>query len=214
MKIMKRVPMVLLLIVLLAGCAGIPVRSAVKPDMSVPVGNIYGSQFIGVRYPFNISAPPNWTVTTEYPKFMMDLGFEEEGLKESQVFIFNPATQSNLQIDFTPAGRHSRFNQKTIEWITTAAAGSFKEELEKEFGKEKPAVISPTEPYSLKGVPYAAKSVATYYRKGMKIEHGWVYAFAEPYQIFIIYMVLEREGIDDHQDIKTILDSFEVVPKQ
>ena len=145
---------------------------------------------------------------------MMDLGFEEEGLKESQVFIFNPATQSNLQIDFTPAGRYSRFNQKTIEWITTAAAGSFREELEKEFEKEKPVVISSTEPYALKGVPYAAKGVATYYRKEMKIEHGWVYAFAEPYQIFIIYMVLEREGMDDHQDIKTILDSFEVVPKQ
>jgi hypothetical protein len=48
----------------------------------------------------------------------------------------------------------------------------------------------------------------------MKTEHGWVYAFAEPYQIFIIYMVLQREGIDDHQDIKTILDSFEVFPKQ
>jgi len=214
MKIMKRVPMILLLGILLAGCAGIPVRSAVKPDMSVPVGNIDGSHFMGVRYPFKVSAPPNWTVTTEYPKFMADLGFEEEGLKESQLFIFNPATQSNLQIDFTPAGRYSRFNQRTIEWITTAAAGSFKEELEKEFGKGAQAVISPTEPCSLKGVPYAAKGVATYYRKEMKIEHGWVYAFAEPYQIFIIYMVLEREGTDDHQDIKTILDSFEVVPKQ
>jgi hypothetical protein len=145
---------------------------------------------------------------------MLDLGFEEEGLKESEVFIFNPATQSNLQIDFTPAGRHSRFNQKTIEWITTAAAGSFKEELEKEFGREAQALISSTEPYSLKGVPYAAKNFATYFRKGMKVEHGWVYAFAEPYQIFIIYMVLEKEGTNDHQDIKTILDSFEVLPKR
>jgi hypothetical protein len=42
----------------------------------------------------------------------------------------------------------------------------------------------------------------------------WVYAFAEPYQIFIIYMALEKEGRNDHQNIKTILDSFEVVAKQ
>ncbi len=214
MKIMKEVSIILLLVILLGGCAGLPVRDATKVDMSLPVGNIDGNQFMGVRYPFKVSAPPNWRVTTEYPKFMTDLGFEEEGLKESEVFIFNPATQSNLQIDFTPAGRYSRFNQENIEWITAAAAGSFKNELEKEFGKDVQAVISSTEPYSLKGVPYAAKNFATYYRKGMKIEHGWVYAFAEPYQIFIIYMVLPREGIDDRQDIKTILDSFEVLPKQ
>ncbi len=73
-------------------------------------------------------------------------------------------------------------------------------------------MISSTQPYSLKGVPYAAKAVASYYRKETKTEQGWVYAFAEPYQIFIIYMVLEKQGIDDHQHIKTILDSFEVVP--
>jgi hypothetical protein len=211
---MKKILLFLLLVILLAGCAGIPVRDAVKVDMSVPVGNIHGNQFIGVRYPFKVSAPPNWKVTTEYPEFMLGLGFGEEGLKESEVFIFNPATQSNLQIDFTPAGRYSRFNQETIEWLTTAAAGSLKEELQEEFGKEAHVAISSTEPYSLKGVPYAAKNFATYYRKGMKTEHGWVYAFAEPYQIFVIYVVLEKEGINDQQDIKTILDSFEVIPKQ
>ncbi len=210
---MKKVSMILLSIVLLAGCAGIPVRDAVKVDMSAPVGNIDGSEFTGVRYPFTVSTPPEWEVTTEYPKFMLDLGFEEEGLKESEIFIFNPATQSNLQIDFTPAGRHSRFNQKNIEAITSAAAGSFKEELEKEFGKGGRVAISSTEPYYLKGVPYAAKNFAAYYREGKKIEHGWVYAFAEPYQIFVIYMSVEREGIDDRRDIKAILDSFEFVPK-
>ncbi len=210
---MKKVALIFLSVLLLAGCAGIPVREAIKVDTSVPVGNIDGNQFIGVRYPFKVSAPENWKITTEYPKFMLDLGFEEEGLKESQVFIFNPATQSNLQIDFTPAGRYSRFDQKTIEWITTAAGGSFKNELEKEFGSEAQAVISSTEPYSLKGVPYAAKNFATYYRKGMKTEQGWVYAFAEPYQIFVIYMIVEKQGIDDRGDIKSILDSFEFLPK-
>ncbi len=48
----------------------------------------------------------------------------------------------------------------------------------------------------------------------MKTEQGWVYALAEPYQIFIIYMVLEREGGNDLQDIKTILDSFEMIEKK
>jgi len=62
----------------------------------------------------------------------------------------------------------------------------------------------------LKGVPYAAKKYATYTLKGVKREQGWVYAFAEPYQIFILYMVLEKEGVNDRQGIKSILDSFEV----
>jgi hypothetical protein len=48
----------------------------------------------------------------------------------------------------------------------------------------------------------------------LKREHGWVYAFAEPYQIFIIYMVVEKEGVDDHPAIKAILDSFEVIAKK
>jgi hypothetical protein len=65
----------------------------------------------------------------------------------------------------------------------------------------------------LKGVPYAAKKYATFTLKGVKREQGWIYAFAEPYQIFILYMVLEKEGMNDRQDIKSILDSFEVISK-
>lgn len=60
----------------------------------------------------------------------------------------------------------------------------------------------------MKGVPYAAKKYATLTLKGVKQEQGWVYAFAEPYQIFILYMVLEKEGMNDRQGIKSILDSF------
>ena len=41
-----------------------------------------------------------------------------------------------------------------------------------------------------------------------------MYAFAEPFQIFILYMVLEKEGVNDHQAVKQILDSFEVVEKK
>ncbi len=203
-----------LLFLLGAGCAGVPVREAVKVDMSVPVGKIEGDQFTGIRYPFKVSAPPGWRITTEYPKFMLDLGFEKEGLEESQVFIYNPATQSNLQIDFTPAGRHSTFDQKKIEWMTTAATGSFQEEFEKDYGKNIQVEISLTEPYSLKGIPYAAKKYAAYTLKGVKREQGWIYAFSEPYQIFILYMILDKEGANDRQDLKTILNSFEFIPRK
>ncbi len=205
----------ILLFVFLAGCAGPPVvRDAVKLDMKAPVGHIEGNHFTGIRYPFNVSAPGSWKITTEYPKFMLDLGYEKEGLEESQLFLFNPETQSNVQIDFSPAGQHVTFDQKKIEWLTSAAEGSFREELEKELGKGAKATVSPAQPMTLKGVPYAAKSFATYDRKGVKTEQGWVYAFAEPFQIFILYMVLEKEGSNDHEAIKSILDSFEVVEKK
>jgi hypothetical protein len=203
-----------LILVLVVGCAGIPVREAVKVDTSLPVGRIEGNQFTGIRFPFNVSAPPGWKVTTEIPTFMEELGYERPGLEESQVFVINPSTQSNLQIDFTPAGRYSRFNQESIEWLTTAATGSFKEELEKDYGKEVRADIGPTTPFSLKGVQYAAKKYATYTLKGVKREQGWIYGFSEPYQIFILYMILEKEGSTDRQDIAKILDSFEVVSKK
>jgi hypothetical protein len=94
------------------------------------------------------------------------------------------------------------------------ATGSFKEELEMDYGKEVKAEISPTTPFSLKGVQYAAKKYATYTLKGVKREQGWIYGFSEPYQIFILYMILEKEGINDRQDIKKILDSFEVISKK
>ena len=215
MRKSSRIAMGIFFFLFLAGCAGAPVvRDAVKLDMKVPVGKIEGNQFTGIRYPFNVSAPPNWKITTEYPKFMLDLGYEKGGLEESQVFLFNPGTQSNVQIDFSPAGRHVTFDQKKIEWLTSAAEGSFREELEKELGKGKKATISTTQPYPLKGVPYSAKAFATYDRKGTQTEQGWVYAFAEPFQIFILYMVLEKEGVNDHQAVKQILDSFEVVEKK
>jgi hypothetical protein len=202
------------ILALLVGCAGVPVREAVKVDLSVPVGKIEGNQFTGIRYPFNVSAPPGWKVTTEIPTFMEELGYERPGLEESQVFIFNPSTQSNLQIDFTPAGRYARFSQESIESLTTMATGSFEEELEKDYGKGVKAEIGPTTPFSLKGVPFAAKKYATYTLKEVKREQGWIYGFSEPYQIFVLYMILEKEGVDDRQDIAKILDSFEVTSRK
>jgi hypothetical protein len=211
--ILKKGPIIFLLFFLLTGCGGVPVREAVKVDLSLPVGKIEDNQFTGIRFPFIVSAPPGWKVTTEIPIFMVKLGYHREGLEESQVFIFNPSTQSNLQIDFTPAGRYSRFSQELIEWLTTAATKSFMEEVEKDFGKDVKIVVDPTEPISLKGVQYAAKKDAIYTLKGVKRKQGWIYGFSEPYQIFILYMILEKEGMDDRQDIKKILDSFEVISK-
>jgi hypothetical protein len=201
-------------LVFLMGCAGVPVREAVKVDINLPVGKIEGNQFTGIRYPFNVSAPPGWRVTTEIPNFMEELGYEKPGLEESEVFIYNPSTQSNIQIDFTPAGRYAKFSHELIEWLATAATGSFKEELEKDYGKDVKAEIYPTEPVSLKGVQFAAKKYATYTVKGVKREQGWIYGFTEPYQIFILYMILEKEGANDRQDIAKILDSFEVISKK
>ncbi len=189
-------------------------REAVKVDMKAPVGKIEGNQFTGIRYPFNVAAPPGWQVTTKYPKFMIDLGYDKEGLESSQVFIFNPVTQSNLQIDFEAADRYSTFDQKSIEALTTAATGSFEEELQKDLGRGAKAEIGPTKPVSLKGVPFAAQKYATYTAKGVQRNQGWIYAFAEPYQIFILYLIMEKEGKNDLEAFKAILDSFEYIPKK
>jgi hypothetical protein len=210
----SRMAVIILVLLFLAGCAGIPVREEVKVDLKAPVGKIEGNQFTGIRYPFNVSAPPGWQVTTKFPEFMLKLGFDKEGLEESQVFVFNPDTQSNVQIDFTPTDRYSTWDQQKIAWLTNAAGGSFKSEFQKDYGKNVPFEISPTEPYSLKGVPFAAKRYTTYTIKGVKREHGWIYAFAEPYQIFIIYVTMEKEGVDDRPAIKAILDSFEYIAKK
>ena len=214
-NMMKKLLLIFLLsFVLLAGCMGTPVRDAVKVDLSAPVGKIEGNQFVGIRYPFKISAPSSWKVAMEIPNFMESLGYEKDGLQESEVFVYNPSTQSNLQIDFVPAGRYAKFSQESIEWITEAARGGFKEELEKDYGTGIRVEYAPTTPYSLKGVPYAAKKYATYTLQGVKREQGWIYAFAEPYQIFILYMILEKEGSHDREEMKKSLDSFEAFSKK
>ena len=199
---------------LLVGCAGIPAREAVKVDLNLPVGKIEGNHFIGNRFPFKVSAPLHWKITTEIPKFMEELGYDRSGLEESEIFLFNPLTQSNLQIDFTPAGRYSTFSQEMIERLTTTATGSFEEELEEAYGKNVKAEIGPTGPVSLKGIQFAAKKFATYALKGVKREQGWVYGFSEPYQIFILFMILGKEESNDREDIEKILNSFEVIPKK
>ncbi len=203
-----------LFVFLLSGCAGIPVREPVKEDFNLPVGKIEGNQFAGIRFPFNVSAPPGWEISTEYPSFLLELGYEKEGLEESEVFVFNPSTQSNIQFDLTPAGRYSTFSQEKIEGLVTAATGEFKDELQAEHGKGIEVNVGPTKPISLKGVQFAAKKYGTYTVKGVKREQGWIYGFTEPYQLFILYVIMEKEENKDREDMKKILDSFEVFSKK
>lgn len=204
---------IFLFILVLSGCAGIPIHD----DLKVPVGTVEGNQFTGIRYPFKVTTQSHWKMVTEFPEFLKELGYDEPGHSDKEVtelYIFNPSTQSTLQIDFTPASSKAKFSQEKMEALVTAATGSFKKELEEEHGKGIEAAIGPTEPITLKGVQFAAKKYATYTIKGVKREQGWIYGFTEPYQLFILYMIVEKEGSKDREDMKKILDSFGVFSKK
>jgi hypothetical protein len=215
---MKKILMMVIVLVFLFGCAWIPVRPALQEDISAPAGKIENNQFTGIRYSFKVSAPPHWKITTEFPDFLEKQGYDRPfstDKEQTEVYAYNPETRSNINFDFTPTGRYARFNQKIIEILTNSAATSMIAELDKEFGK---GAINPefypTEPYSLKGVRYAAKKYATYTARGQKREQGWIFGFTEPYQIFIIYSIFETKGANDWEDLKKILDSFEFIPKK
>jgi len=211
---MRKVLLALILMVSLLGCAGI------HDNLKIPAGEIAGNQFAGTRYPFQVSAPAHWTMSTEYPDFLTGLGYEKPGPLDKEVtelYIFNPSTESNVQIDFTPANRGVRFTQESIEALTTAATSSLKSELEQEHGRGVIKLeVGPTEPITLRGIQFAAKKYVTYTLGGAKREQCWIYVFTEPYQIFILYMILEKEGTTnpDREDLKRILDSLEVVSKK
>jgi hypothetical protein len=215
---MKKILAMIILFGFLYGCAWIPVRPALQEDIAAPAGKVEGSHFTGIRYTFNVSVPPHWKLTTEFPDFLEELGYDRPfstDKEQTELYAYNPETKSNTNFDFTPAGRYSRFNQKNIEILTNAATESMIEELDKEFGKGKvKPTFYPTEPVKLKGVEYAAKKYATYTAKGVKREQGWIYGFTEPYQIFIIYSLFEKPGTNDRQDLKKIIDSFEFVRKK
>ena len=203
------------LIVLLVGCTTTtPVRPALQEDIRIPSGTIEGNRFTGIRYPFDVSAPPNWKMATEFPDFLQELGYDKPSptdKEQTELYVYNPETKSNMQFDFTPAGQYATFSQKKIERLVTAATDSLTSEIENDYGKAVKVEVGPTEPISLKGVQFAAKKYATYTVQGVKREQGWIYGFTEPYQIFILYMVLGKEGTNDRQDLKSILNSFEVV---
>jgi hypothetical protein len=207
--------MISFFIVFLVGCATTaPVRPALKEDLSVPSGKIEGNQFTGIRYPFNVSAPANWKITTEFPDFLEELGYDKPSpadKEQTELYIFNPLTQSSVQIDFSPANPGFVPSQGVMEGLVGIGASSLKEEWEKEGVR---VDTSPTEAVTLKGVQYTAKKYVTYTIKGVKREQGWIYGFTEPYQIFILYVVVGEDAVNDRQDIRKILDSFEVISKK
>jgi len=183
-------------------------------DLRVVSGKIEGQHFVGIRYPFRVSIPPHWKMTTEFPEFLKKLGYEEPAPTDKEVtelYIYQPLTQTTIQIDFTPANPKARFTQEKIEALASAAAESLKRELEEEYGKGINLVIGPTLPYPLRGVPYAARKYASYTYQEIQWERGWIYGFSEPYQIFILYLTKEKEGSKDRVEMEEILKSFEVL---
>jgi hypothetical protein len=55
--VMKKILMMIVL-VCLCSCAGILVRPALEENISISPGKIEENHFIGIRYAFNVSAPP------------------------------------------------------------------------------------------------------------------------------------------------------------
>jgi hypothetical protein len=128
MVIRKSLLLMFSLIVLLVGCATTaPVRPALQEDISVPSGKIEGNQFTGIRYPFNVSVPPNWKMTTEFPDFLQELGYDKPSptdKEQTELYFFNPLTQSNVQIDFSPANPRFVASQEMMEALVGMGASS------------------------------------------------------------------------------------------
>ncbi len=209
---------VIILFVLFLECTEIPARPALEEDIRTPSGKIEGNQFIGIPYSFNVSAPPNWKITAEFPDFMEklehDIPFSTDQ-EQTELYAYNPETRSNIAFHFTPADRYRRFSRKQTEWLAAFLTKIMVSELEKERGMGVANIdVGPTEAIPLNGVQYAAKKSVTYTVQGAKREQGWIYGFAEPYQILILYRILGRDGVNDHQGMKQILDSFEAKRKK
>ncbi len=200
--------LLMLILLLTVGCA-IPVREAFEVDQSKPIGSIQGDSFIGQRFPFKIKIPPRWQGSTQYPDFLVEQGYGVEGLKETPFFLFNPLTKSSMQVDLSPAGRTARFSQEIIERLTRSAAGGLVAELRQEYGKDLPIQLSKTTPIQLKGVPYAARMSAEFTVKAQRQEQGWIYGFAEPFQIFILYLITDENRAVDKVALEQALSSFE-----
>jgi hypothetical protein len=164
---------------------------------------------VGQRFPFRIMIPAGWQAATQYPEFLVAQGYGREGLKETPLFLFNPQTKSSMQVDFSPAGRTVRFSEELIEMLTRSGAGGLVAELRAEHGKNLPIQLSNAVSIRLKGVPYAARMSAQFTVKEEWREQGWIYAFAEPYQIFIFFLITGENRDADRVSIEQALSSFE-----
>lgn len=187
-----------------------PVRQVASLDPSVPAGRIEGTTFVGIRLPMTIStAGTDWEISTTYPEFLLDQGYEKEGLEQSDLFVYNPRTRSNLQISFSPADAYTRYSQRSMEFLSDLGGASMKSELDGEFGSGNYTMtLGETRAYPLDGVPFAARNEVQYESGSVKRENGWIYAFAEPFQIFLLYQLNDLGGNNDSQDLEKILSSF------
>jgi len=204
-------PVALLLAALAAGCATPPpVRQVATLDPSLPTGRIEGERFTGGRIPLEISAAgTGWQLATEFPRFLLDQGYEEEGLRQSQVFLSNPVTLSSLQVSLSPAGAYDTFTQAGMEWLAELGAGGMEEELDAEFGKGGYTLThGKSSAYRLAGVPYAARNFSVYEARGKRVENGWIYGFAEPFQVFVLYQLNDPDQGRDRQALEAILQTF------
>ena len=213
---LRRITIPFILLGILFGCAGAPVRPTLREDNRIPPGKIEGNRFTGIRYPFTVSFPPHWTVTTEFPEFLVALGYDrpsQANAEQTELYAFDPETKTNIQFDFTPAAPYATFTQEKIQLLAGAGTESLLSELEQDHGKNIADLeIGPTIPVPLQGVPFAAKKHVTYTLAGVPREQGWVYGFSEPYQIFILYMIVGMEAANDREEINRILDSFRFLP--
>ena len=205
----KRIFLFLIFSLMLVNACALPVRQAYRVDQSLPIGSIQGDSFVGQRFPFKIKIPAGWQATTQYPEFLVGQGYGREGLKETPFFLFNPQTKSSMQVDFSPAGRTVRFDQETIEAIVRMSGRSLVSEVHEEHGKDSHVELNKAAPVQLKGVPYAARMSAELTVKGEPREQGWIYAFAEPYQIFILYLITGQTRAADKEALEQALSSFE-----
>lgn len=198
----------ILMMVFVYSCA-IPARQAYTVNGAIPVGSIQGDYFVGKRYPFQLKIPAGWQASTQYPEFLVDQGYNRESLRETPFFLFNPRTKSSIQFDFSPAGRTVRFSQEMIENLTRSGAGGIVAELRQEHGRDFPVKLNQAVPARLKGVPYASRMSAEFSVKGETREQGWVYAFAEPFQIFILYLITDKDRLRDQEALEQAFSSFE-----
>jgi hypothetical protein len=96
-----------------------------------------------------------------------------------------------------------------IEALTRTGAGGLVAELRQEYGQSLPIQLSKAVPIQLKGVPYAARMSAQFTIKEESREQGWIYAFAEPFQIFIFYLITGENRTADKTALEQALSSFE-----
>src|SRR5512136_3253296 len=109
---MKKLLVTMVLFGFLFGCAGIPVRPALQENISLPAGKVEGNRFTGIRYTFNVSVPPNWKLTTEFPDFLEELGYDRPfstDKEQTELYAYNRDTKTYIDFDFTPTDRYSRF---------------------------------------------------------------------------------------------------------